>query len=118
MKYLLMIYDDERARHALPPAEHAALYGEYVRAVTAMIAEGVYLGGEPLQATTTASSVRVRGGKLEVTDGPFAETREQLGGYFLVEAESQAAAIALAARIPGAQFGTIEVRPLAPNPGK
>jgi hypothetical protein len=115
VKYLLMIYDDEHARHALPPAEREALHAGYISLVKELGA--TYLGGAPLQATKTASSVRVRDGKTQITDGPFAETREQLGGYFLIEAKTLAEATAIAARMPGAKHGTIEVRPLAPMPG-
>jgi hypothetical protein len=111
MKYLLMIYDDEKARHALPPPEREALHRSYMTLVKELGA--VYLGGAPLQLTSTGKSVRVRDDKTQITDGPFAETREQLGGFFLVEAADLAEATAIAARMPGAKFGTIEVRPLA-----
>ena len=116
MKYLLMIYDDEKARHALPPAERDALHAGYMTLVKQLEADKIYLGGAPLQPTSTARSVRVRDGNTRVTDGPFAETREQLGGYFLIEANDLAEATAIAARMPGAKVGTIEVRPLAPPP--
>jgi hypothetical protein len=111
MKYLLMIYDDEIARHSLPPDQKTALQAGYVDLVKSLGA--AYVGGAPLQATKTAKSLRVRDGKTQITDGPFAETREQLGGYFLVEANSYDEAIAIAARMPGAKAGTIEIRPLA-----
>ncbi len=114
MKYLLMIYDDEKARHALPPAERDALHRGYMTLVKEL--DNVYLGGAPLQPTSTAKSVRVRGDHTQVTDGPFAETREQLGGYFLIEAADLTEATAIAARMPGAKAGTIEVRPLAAMP--
>jgi len=116
VKYLLMIYDDENVRHALAPAERDALHTGYMRLVEELGA--AYLGGAPLQKTSTASSVRVRDGKTQVTDGPFAETREQLGGYFLIEASTIEEATAIAARMPGARVGTIEVRPLAPMPDR
>jgi hypothetical protein len=116
VKYLLMIYDDEHVRHALSPAERDALHAGYAGLVTELGA--AYLGGAPLQHTSTAASVRVRDGRSHVTDGPFAETREQLGGYFLIEAGTLAAATAIAARMPGAKAGTIEVRPLAPMPDR
>ena len=111
-----MIYDDENVRHALAPAERDALHAGYRKLVEELGA--TFLGGAPLQKTTTASSVRVRDGKPQITDGPFAETREQLGGYFLIEASTLAEATAVAARMPGARVGTIEVRPLAPMPGE
>src|SRR5262249_13341591 len=114
VKYLLMIYDDEKVRHALAPAERDALHGGYVKLVQEL--GPAYVGGAPLQATSTASSVRVGDGKTNVTAGPFAETREQLGGYFLIEANTIEEATAIAARMPGAKVGTIEVRPLAPMP--
>lgn len=112
MQYLLLIYDDEVARWNLPPEKSAALRQEYVELVTQLRAEGTYVGGAPLQMTSTGSSVRVRDGKTTVTDGPFAETREQLGGYFLIEAADLAQARAIAARLPGARYGVVEVRPL------
>ena len=107
MQHLLLIYDVEHERWTASDAERAALHAQYMTLVTELTAEGTDLGGNPLQATAT-----VRGGKVEVTDGPFAETREQLGGYFLVEAADAAEARAIAARPPAATFWTIEVRPL------
>ncbi|MFT3697232.1 MAG: YciI family protein [Kofleriaceae bacterium] len=114
MQYLLLIYDDEAARWALPAEESARLRADYVKVVTELVAEGKYKGGNPLYQTKDGSSVRIRDGKTTVTDGPFAETREQLGGYFLIEAADMTEARAIAARLPGAQFGTIEVRPVVP----
>jgi hypothetical protein len=114
MKYLLLIYDDEIARHSLPPDQKTALHAGYVDLVKSL--GPAYVGGAPLQPTTTAKSVRTRDGKTQITDGPFAETREQLGGYFLVEASSLDEAAKVAARMPGARAGTIEVRPLADLP--
>jgi hypothetical protein len=110
MKYLLMIYDDEIARHSLPPDQKTALHAGYVDLVKSLGA--AYVGGAPLQPTKTAKSVRVRDGKTQITDGPFAETREQLGGYYLVEAKNLDEALAIAAKIPGAKHGSIEVRPI------
>ncbi|HEX4454869.1 MAG TPA: YciI family protein [Kofleriaceae bacterium] len=114
MKYLLMIYDNEIARHALPPDQKAVLHAGYIDLVKSLGA--AYVGGAPLQPTKTAKSVRVREGKTQITDGPFAETREQLGGYFLIEASSYDEATKIAARMPGAEAGTIEIRPLADMP--
>ena len=111
MKYLLMIYDDEIARHSLPPDQKTAVHAGYMDLVKSLGA--AYVGGAPLQPTKTAKSVRVRDGKTQITDGPFAETREQLGGYFLIEAGSYDEAAKIAERMPGAKVGTIEIRPLA-----
>jgi hypothetical protein len=109
MKFMLLIYGDE---HALTESERESCYLESAQVGQDLHAGGKYLGASPLQLTKTASSVRVREGKSIVTDGPFAETREQLGGFFLVEAENQEEAIAIAAKIPGARWGTVEVRPV------
>ena len=112
MKYLLLIYDREEERHALPPDDRAQLTGEYIALVGELRAAGHYLAGNSLQPTTTATSVRVRSGKSHLTDGPFAETREQLGGFLLIEAKDLDEATRIAAQIPGAKVGTIEVRPV------
>jgi hypothetical protein len=117
MKYLLLIYSNEATWDAKSPAELSAVFAEYGRLTADLRASGKYLGGEPLEATSTASTVRVRDGKTLVTDGPFAETREQLGGFYLVEAENLDDALAMAARIPSALEGSIEVRPVMPMPG-
>jgi hypothetical protein len=110
MKYILLIHHDEQTRSKLTEDERRALTGEYMQLTQQLTSSGHYLGGAPLHPTSTASSVRVRNGKRLVTDGPFAETREQLGGYFMVEAASQDEAVEIAARIPGARWGTVEVR--------
>jgi hypothetical protein len=120
MKYLLLIYTDE---NAWTQEEREHCYAESTELTHELKARGQYLGCNPLQPVGTATSVRVREGKRLVTDGPFAETREQLGGYFLVEAKDLNEAIAIAARIPGARKGTVEVRPIVelaglPTPGK
>ena len=109
MKYMLLIYGDEQA---LDEAEQERCYGESVQLANDLKASGHYLAASPLHPTATATSVRVRDGKRLVTDGPFAETREQLGGYFLIDAKDLDEAIAIAGRIPGAHWGTIEVRPI------
>jgi hypothetical protein len=107
MQYLLLIYENEkRFNQGYDPAE----MGEY-QAFGKEFAENIK-GGNALQPTTTAKSVRVRNGKLAATDGPFAETKEQLGGFYLVEASNIDEAVKVAAKIPGARFGTIEVRPI------
>lgn len=112
MKYMLLIYDDERAWAGLGEADRQRIYGEYRQFTEQLKAGGQHLSSSQLHPTAAASSVRVRDGKRLVTDGPFAETREQLGGYYLVEAPNLDEALALAARIPSARMGTIEVRPL------
>src|SRR5271155_4089982 len=112
MKYLLMIYEDEKAWGRYTEAERLALVGEYGKLTEDIKKSGNYLGGNPLQPTPTATTVRVRDGKRLVTDGPFAETKEQLGGYYLIEAPDLDAALGMAARIPSARVGSIEVRPI------
>jgi hypothetical protein len=109
MKYMLLIYLDEQT---LDDAYREQCYGESTQLARDLAASGQYLAANPLHPTSTATSVRVRDGKSIVTDGPFAETREQLGGYFLIDAENLDAAIGIAARIPGAKRGTVEVRPV------
>ena len=109
MKYMLLIYGDEQA---LDQATREGCYDESARLARDIDASGKYLGASPLHPTSTATSVRVRGGKRLVTDGPFAETREQLGGYYLIDANDLDEAIHVAERIPGARWGTIEIRPV------
>jgi hypothetical protein len=116
MQYLLLIYDNEKTRANASPAVRHEIMTSYKSLVGELVQAGTYLGGNPLEQTSTASSVRVRDGKVQITDGPFAETREQLGGYFLIEAPDLAAASAIAARMWGAANGTVEVRPIAPIP--
>jgi hypothetical protein len=112
MKYLLLIYQDETVWQKMPRAELEKMYGEYFAFRESIQKSGHYVGGNPLQPTTTAATVRVRNGKTAKTDGPFAETKEQLGGYYLIEARDQSDALEVASRIPGARFGSIEVRPI------
>lgn len=109
MKYMLLIYQDELA---LSEAVRDECYVESTQLARDLHTSGHYLGASPLHPTATATSVRVRDGKRLVTDGPFAETREQLGGYYLVDASDLDQAIDIAGRIPGARFGTVEVRPI------
>jgi len=109
MRYMLLIYGDE---HALSKEELEACYAESAQLAHELAAAGQFLATAPLQSTAKAASVRVRQGKRLVTDGPFAETREQLGGYYLVDAQDLDEAIAIAARIPGARKGTVEIRPV------
>jgi len=112
VKYLLLIYDEERAWGTMSDADRQRLMGEYRKLSEDLKAGGQYVAGSQLQPVATATSVRVRNGKRVLTDGPFAETREQLGGYYLVEAKNLDEAVAIAERIPSARLGTIEVRPL------
>ena len=112
MKYMLLIHDDEKAWAKMTDAERQRIYGEYGQFGQQIKDTGHYLAGAQLQPTTTATSVRVRDGKRLVTDGPFAETREQLGGYYVVDVKNLDEAINLAAKIPSVRTGTIEVRPL------
>ena len=116
MKYLLLIYSVEGQWAAMSEAEQGQVFGEYMAYTNEIHESGHYLGGEALQPTATATTVRVKDGKTLTTDGPFAETREQLGGYFLVEAKDLDEAIKIAARIPDVRSGCIEVRPIMPTP--
>jgi hypothetical protein len=109
MKYMLLIYLDEQS---LDDAYREQCYGESAQLARDLHASGHYVSANPLHPTATATSVRVRDGKRLVTDGPFAETREQLGGYFLIDAKDLDEALRIAARIPGARRGTVEVRPI------
>ena len=112
MQYLLMIYRNEAELSKMDSADRKKVTAEYGAFTQSIIQSGHFKAGDGLQPTTTATTVRVREGKTLTTDGPFAETREQLGGYYLVDAKDIDAALAIAARIPGARFGSIEVRPI------
>jgi hypothetical protein len=112
MKYLLLIYGEERHWDTLQDADRQKIYKEYMTFSEDIKTSGNYVGGNELQPIGTASTVRVRNGKRAVTDGPFAETKEQLGGYYLVEAKDLDEALNLAARIPSVRWGAIEVRPI------
>jgi len=112
MKYLLLIYDNEQEWGALGDAGQQAIYGEYRKLRDDLQTSGQFVDGSQLAPTSTATCVRVRDDKQLVTDGPFAETHEQLGGYFLIEAKDLDEAIGIAGRVPSARMGTIEVRPL------
>ena len=109
MKYMMLIYMEDQAMNE---AEREHCYVESTELAQELKANGHYLAASPLQPTSTATSIRVRDGRRLVTDGPFAETREQLGGYFMVEAGNLDEAIGIAGRIPGARVGTVEIRPL------
>ena len=112
MQYLLLIYRNDAEYGKMSPAERRELSAEYGVFTQAIVQSGHFKAGDGLQPTTTATTVRVRDGKTLTTDGPFAETHEQLAGYYLVEARDLDAAMAIAARIPGARTGSIEVRPV------
>jgi hypothetical protein len=113
MKYMLLIYADEQA---WTEPERQECYGESTQLAHQLQTNGQYISASPLQPVSTATSVQVRKGKRLVTDGPFAETREQLGGYFMVEAKDLDEAISIAGRIPGARKGTVEIRPVVEIP--
>ena len=112
MKYMLLIYEEEKNWGKFSEADRQKMFAEYGQFTQAIKDSGNYKTGAPLQPTSTATSVRVREGKRLTTDGPFAETREQLGGYYLIEAKDLDEAAAIASRIPSARWGTIEVRPV------
>jgi hypothetical protein len=112
MRYALLICGDENAESALSPDEESAVLAEYGALAGEMSQKGVLTGGERLRPSTDATTVRVRDGEVLTTDGPFAETKEQIGGFFLVDCKDLDEAIQVAARIPGARSGLIEVRPI------
>jgi hypothetical protein len=114
MQYLLLIYQNEAEMAAAPQSQMAAMHQEYTTFTQGIIQSGHFKGGERLHPASAATTVRVRNGKTMTTDGPFAETREQLAGYYMVEAKDLDEASAIAARIPGAKIGSIEVRPVWP----
>lgn len=116
MRYLLLIYENEAAWAALPEGEQGRIFDEYMSYTRGIRDSGNYVGGEALEPTSSATTVRVKDGKTLTTDGPFAETREQLGGYYLVEAKDLDEAIKLASGIPASRTGSIEVRPIMPTP--
>jgi hypothetical protein len=112
MRYLCLIYDDEKKLGAMPKGESDAFMGEYFSFTEGIKKTGHYIGGEALQPVQSATTVRVRAGKVSTTDGPFAETKEQLGGYYLINAKDLNDAIQVASKIPSARLGTVEVRPI------
>ena len=112
MQYMLLIYDNEKMWPSMNEKERNALMGEYFAFTEEIKKSGKLIKGDALQPTHTATTVRVRDGKRLTTDGPFAETKEQLGGYYLVEAKDLDEAMVLAAKIPSSRFGSIEVRPI------
>ena len=112
MQYLLLIYDQESQWGKLSEAEQGKMYQEYGDFTQSITKSGHYIGGNQLHPVAKATTVRVRDGKKLITDGPFAETKEQLGGYYMIEAGNLDDALAIASRIPSARFGSIEVRPI------
>jgi hypothetical protein len=112
MKYLCLIYDEEARRNTMSEAEGKAQMGEYYAFTEAIRKSGNFVAGDPLESVRAATTVRVRNGKLATSDGPFAETKEQLGGYYMIEARDLNEAIQIAARIPTVRTGCVEVRPV------
>ena len=112
MKYLCLIYDEEKKLEAMSQDEGNAFMGEYFAFTDGIRKSGHYVAGEALQPIATATTIRIRNGKMATTDGPFAETREQLGGFYLIEARDLNDAIQVAAKIPSARLGSVEVRPV------
>ena len=112
MQYMCLIYDEENTWDNLPEDERNTVFAEYGSFTESIKGSGNYVAGDALQPTSTATTVRIRDGKTMVTDGPFAETKEQLGGYYLVEAKDVDEALKIAERIPSARYGSIEVRPV------
>jgi hypothetical protein len=116
VQYMVLIYDDEKSWHSRSEDERNAMFGEYY-GFSDSIREQT-LESAPLQPTSDATTVRVRNGETLVTDGPFAETKEQLGGFYLIDVETLDEAIEIASRVPSARYGSIEVRPLMPVPAR
>ena len=116
MQYLLMVYRSDAEFGKMDPADRQKMSAEYGAFTQSIIQSGHFKAGDALQPVTTATTVRVRDGKIVTTDGPFAETREQLGGFFMVEAKNLDEAIEIAGRIPGARKGTVEIRPVVEIP--
>ncbi|WMS87931.1 YciI family protein [Pleionea litopenaei] len=112
MQFLCLIYEDESIVDGNTDEQNQALFADYMKFTESVKASGNLVAGDALQPTSTATTVRVRNGQKELYDGPFAETKEQLGGYYLLECQSLDEAIELASRIPSAQYGSIEVRPI------
>ena len=112
MQYMILIYEDEKQFASLPEAEMNKVFAEYMQYSKDLAAAGVLRGGAALQPIATATTVRIRGGKTATTDGPFAETKEQLGGYYIIDVANLDDAIKWAAKCPGAPSGSIEVRPV------
>jgi hypothetical protein len=118
MEYLLLIYGNEADINKLSEADQGALYQEFGRFTQSIHESKNFVAGHRLEDVATATTVRIRDGKRVVTDGPFAETREQLGGFYMIQAKDLDEALAIAERIPSARWGSIEVRPIAPPPAR
>jgi hypothetical protein len=112
MRYLCLIYENEKEWESLAPTQGEAIMNEYFSLNADLKKNGKYIAAEALQPTATSTTVRVRNGKVSTTDGPFAETKEQLGGFYLIEAKDLNEAIQVASRIPSVRFGSVEVRPI------
>lgn len=112
MKFMLLIHGDEQAMMAATQVDNAGMSPDYAAYNAALIKAGAMLAGDRLRPTTTATSIRIRDGKTEVVDGPYAETKEQFAGYFMIDADSLDQAVAWAQRCPSSRFGTIEIRPI------
>ena len=112
MQYMLLIYQNEKEVDAGPASAKSAMHAEYGAFTQSIVKDGIFKAGDALQRATTATTVRVRNGKTMTTDGPFAETREQLSGYYLIEAKDLDQAIGIASRVPSAKHGSIEIRPI------
>jgi hypothetical protein len=116
MRYVLLLYGQESAFDSLPPAEMESVMGEFQAFTEGIVKSGHYKAGEQLENVDKAMSLRYRNGRLDTVDGPFAETKEQLGGFYLIDAKDMAEAKAIAARLPVVKFGTVEIRPVVPMP--
>ena len=116
MEYIVLIYGDEKKWINLPPNEMDKMYAAYMSYSKALVDAGVMRAGSELKPVATATTVRVRNGKVTTVDGPFAETKEQLGGYYIIDVPNLEKALEWAGKCPGARDGSIEVRPLAPSP--
>jgi hypothetical protein len=112
MQYLLVIYGSEDVENAMSKEERGRMFADYIAFTKAIRAEGIFVAGDALKPVATATTVRVRNGEVMHTDGPFAETKEQLGGYYLIDVPDLDEALAVAARLPGSWHGSVEVRPL------
>jgi hypothetical protein len=117
MKFLLLVHHDEESFRRRPEAERVGMLQESVELARQLHTSGQYRGAAPLHPSSETICIRVRDGKPLLTDGPFAETREQLGGYFLVDVQDREEAVRIASRIPGARIGTVEIRPVPEIPG-
>ncbi len=112
MQYMFLIYGDEQDLNALTPVEQEAMMADYFAFSQAVIEQGIMIAGDELKPTTTATTLRPRASQLLTTDGPYAETKEQLGGFYILECQDMAEALVWAAKIPGAHTGSVEVRPV------